>query len=332
MLNKYILLYFSIGIALSCKNGNGMHDASGTFEAKEIIVSAEAMGRVNAFAVEEGSVLVKDQEVAVIDGSNLALQKEQVNASVEAINDKQNDAGPQVQVLNKQITSAQKDLISMQTQMNVLAKEQKRIERLFKAEAATSQQMDEIDGKVDVMTKQIEAANSKIDVLKAQIASAKDVVRIQNKGISSEKKPLEKRAAILEDQLKKTKVLNPTNGTLLTKYVNEGEFVNPGKAMYKLADLSEMTLRAYITGDQLSELKLNQTVKVFIDNGKKDYKPYNGIVSWISDKAEFTPKTIQTKEERSNLVYAIKIKVKNDGFLKIGMYGEVELNESKTTK
>ncbi|WP_315821896.1 HlyD family secretion protein [Paraflavitalea speifideaquila] len=162
-------------------------------------------------------------------------------------------------------------------------------------------------------------------VTQQQINVQRSNVGTQNRSILSEGKPLEKRIAQLDDQLKRSGVANPINGTVITKYAEAGEMTATGKALYKIADLSTMTLRAYITGTQLSQVKLNQPVKVLIDNGAKEYREYNGVITWISDKAEFTPKTIQTKEERANLVYAVKIKVKNDGYIKIGMYGEVKL-------
>jgi len=145
----------------------------------------------------------------------------------------------------------------------------------------------------------------------------------QNSSVMSEYKPLRKSVAEIEDQLKRTNIVNPINGTVLTKYALAGEETTVGKALYKIGDLSIITLRAYITGTQLAQVKLNQEVKVLVDSTEKTYRTYTGVITWISDQAEFTPKTIQTKDERANLVYAIKIHVKNDGYLKIGMYGEV---------
>jgi HlyD family secretion protein len=145
----------------------------------------------------------------------------------------------------------------------------------------------------------------------------------------SEAGPLQKQVAQVEENISKTKIVNPINGTVITKYAEQGEITSPGKALYKIADLSTLNLRAYVTGAQLSQIKLGQQVQVLVDDGAKNYRSYTGTITWISDKAEFTPKTIQTKEERANLVYALKIKVKNDGYLKIGMYGEVQLHNNK---
>jgi HlyD family secretion protein len=161
-------------------------------------------------------------------------------------------------------------------------------------------------------------------VLQTQVNAQRQVVAIQNRAILSEKDPMQKKVAQIQDQLEKTTIKNPVTGTVLTKYADENEFTATGKALYKIADLSTMKLRVYITGNQLALVKLNQVIKVFVDNGKGGYKELTGTISWISDKAEFTPKTIQTKDERANLVYAMKVKVVNDGYLKIGMYGEVQ--------
>ncbi len=207
-------------------------------------------------------------------------------------------------------------LAVQQSQLTNLQKERKRFENLVKADAATPKQLDDIIAQMDIATKQMNVTRQQIKVQQTNTSTA-------NRSILSEKAPLEKRIAQLNDQVKRANVINPINGTVLTKYAEAGEITAAGKPLYKVADLSTVTLRAYITGDQVSQVKLNQPVKVLVDNGAKNYKSYNGVISWISDKAEFTPKTIQTKDERANLVYAVKIRVVNDGYLKLGMYGEV---------
>lgn len=163
-----------------------------------------------------------------------------------------------------------------------------------------------------------------MNVTQQQVNVQKNNVATQNRSILSEGKPLEKKVAQLNEQLQKTNITNPITGTVLTKYAEAGEVTSTGKALYKIANLSTLNLRAYITGDQLPQIKLGQQVTVLIDSGANHYRKLPGTITWISDKAEFTPKTIQTKEERANLVYAIKVKVNNDGYLKIGMYGEVK--------
>ena len=216
----------------------------------------------------------------------------------------------------------QNQLAVQQSQLKNLLHEKDRIERLIQADAAPGKQLDDINSHIDVTRKQMAVTQQQINVQKTNTAT-------QNRSILSEAGPLQKQVAQVEENISKTKVVNPINGTVITKYVEQGEITSPGKALYKIADLSTLNLRAYVTGAQLSQIKLGQQVKVLVDDGAKNYRNYTGTITWISDKAEFTPKTIQTKEERANLVYAVKIKVKNDGYLKIGMYGEVELQNNK---
>lgn len=312
---------------VSCNNGNGKYDATGTFEADEVIVSAEATGKILQFNVEEGATLVKDSVVGKIDPTAIELQKEQASSSVEALQQKTNDAGPQVNILEAQLRLQNKQIDVFNEQMKTLLVEQKRIQKLVAADAVPSKQLDDINGQVNILQEQIAAAKTQLNVLQSQISSQRQQVAIQNRGILSEKAPMEKKVAQLQDQLNKTTITNPVSGTVLTKYADAGEFTSTGKALYKIADLSTMKLRAYITGDQLAQLKLNQAVKVKVDDGNGKFRELQGTITWISDKAEFTPKTIQTKDERANLVYAMKVNVKNDGYLKIGMYGEVVFND-----
>lgn len=305
-----LLILASVTVLASCKNGNSKYDASGTFEANEVIVSSELSGKILSFTVEEGQTLAKDTMVGTVDAANISLQKEQVEASVAALSEKTADVSPAVKLLENQL-EVQK------VQLNNLLYEYARIDRLVKQDAATGKQLDDIKAQVDVAKKNINVTIQQINVQKNNVAT-------QNRSILSEGKPLQKRVAQLDDQLKKANIINPVGGTVITKYAEPGEITAAGKALYKIADLSTMTLRAYVTGSQLSKIKLGQTVKVLVDDGADKYREMPGTITWISDKAEFTPKTIQTKDERANLVYATKIKVKNDGYIKIGMYGEVK--------
>ena len=307
----FLLSVFTAAILSACKTNDSQYDASGTFEADEVIVSSELPGRIVSFSIEEGAAIRKDSIVGLIDAVNVSLQKEQVEASIQALNQKTANVEPQVKLLQDQLNV-------QQSQLNTLLHEKTRIENLLKADAATGKQLDDMNAQIDVAKKQIAVTQQQINVQRNNVST-------QNRSVLSEAGPLEKRVAQLKDQEKRASIINPANGTVLTKYAEQGEITSPGKALYKLADLSTLTLRAYITGAQLSQVKLNQPVKVAIDSGADKYKEYPGTIYWISDKAEFTPKTIQTKEERANLVYAVKIKVKNDGYLKIGMYGEVKL-------
>ena len=312
-----ILLFGITAIAslliISCNRSESDFDASGTFEADETIVSSEMPGKILSFNVEEGMRLSKDSIVGSVDATNIDLQQQQVEASIHALNEKTANVNPQVELLQNQ-------LAVQQSQLDNLLHERTRIENLLKSDAATPKQLDDINSQIDVVKKSMAVTQQQINVKKNDIAT-------QNRSILSEAEPLKKRVAQLEDQQQRANIVNPVTGTVITKYAEAGEITSSGKALYKIADLSELNLRAYVTGVQLPVIKLGQQVKVMIDQGEKKYKEYTGNIIWISDKAEFTPKTIQTKEERANLVYAIKVKVKNDGFLKIGMYGEVKLSQ-----
>lgn len=298
-----------LSLLAACNKKGNQFDATGTFEATEVIVSSELSGKILSLTVNEGDTVSANKIVGTVDAEGIALQKEQVEASIGTLNEKTADVTPQVKLLQDQ-------LAVQQSQLNNLVHEQQRIEKLVAQDAATGKQLDDINAQIDVVKKQM-------SVTKQQIAVQQNNVSTQNRAVLSESKPLQKRVAQLNDQLKRADIVNPINGTVLTKYAEAGELTAAGKALYKIADLSTVKLRAYVTGDQLAQIKLGQKVKVSVDAGKETYKDFTGTITWISDKAEFTPKTIQTKEERANLVYAIKIDVKNDGYLKIGMYGEV---------
>jgi HlyD family secretion protein len=285
-------------------------DASGVFESDEVIVSAEQNGKLLSFPIQEGDTLSKGAMVGNIDMSNMVLQKQQVQATIAALRDKTTNPKPQMELVQRQLAVEEAQLAQQ-------LREKSRTENLLKADAATQKQLDDINSAIDVLQKQIA-------VSKQQIALDNSNIATQNRTIYSEQAPLEKSAAQVQDNINKGQVINPVKGTVLTKYALQGEMTTMGKALYKIANLDTVILRAYVTGSQLTQVKLNQTAKVYSDQGSNQYREYTGIVYWISDKSEFTPKTIQTRDERANLVYAVKIHVKNDGFLKLGMYGEVK--------
>jgi HlyD family secretion protein len=316
-MQKTTLLLFVLAlIMLHACNGNRRDaDAMGVFEADEVIVSAEVGGRLLSFTPREGDSLGRGTTAAVIDATNLSLQKEQVEASIDALRDKTNTVAPQIALLQEQ-EAAQR------VQLATLQRERSRFEKLVKADAATGKQLDDIIAQIELTEKQIAVTRRQMDVQRNQVGT-------QNRSILSEATPLQKRAAQLQDQLQRGQVSNPIQGTVLVTYVHEGELATPGKPLYKIADLSTLTLRAYVSGTQLPGIKSGQAVQVRVDDGKSGYTTFPGRISWISDKAEFTPKTIQTKDERANLVYAIKVQVKNDGYLKIGMYGEVLFEQAR---
>ncbi|HEY5461970.1 MAG TPA: HlyD family efflux transporter periplasmic adaptor subunit [Hanamia sp.] len=309
-----ICLYVSLmsQVLFACNNNKPDFDASGTFEVDEVVVSSEVSGQIEALTIREGSVLAKDSIVGYIDSVPLELQKAHAEATLNALEEKTVNVVPQIKLLNDQISV-------LKVQLNDAIHEKERTERLIKADAATQKQLDDINTQIAVYQKQIAVNQQQIKVQESSTGT-------QNSTILSEYKPLKKSVAQIEDQLKRTKIKNPISGTVLTKYAMAGEYTTPGKALYSIGNLSMITLRVYVTGTQFAHIKLNQAVKVFVDSTADTYKEYPGVITWISDKAEFTPKTIQTKDERANLVYAVKVHVKNDGLLKIGMYGEVKFN------
>ncbi|WP_164111860.1 MULTISPECIES: HlyD family secretion protein [Sphingobacterium] len=291
-----IIIAGNLLTTVSCNNKQETFDASGSFEAEETIISAEAQGVLKTFDIQEGQALQAGQNIGYIDSIQLYLKKKQLETQVTALLGKKPNIPVQLSALQEQLRTAER--------------EKNRIENLVKGDAATPKQLDDIKAQVEVLKKQIEAQKSSLSIL--------------SDGISKDVVPLQVQIEQLEDQLSKCKLINPINGTVLTKYAEANEMASIGKPLYKIADLSNVMLRAYVTGNQLPQIKLNQQVNVLTDDGKAGYRQVEGIVTWISDKAEFTPKTIQTKDERANMVYAIKVKVKNDGLFKIGMYGEIK--------
>jgi HlyD family secretion protein len=297
MNNKLILVLF---LALAaCGKGKNAYDASGNFEADEVIVSAEASGKILQLNLQEGQTLKAGDVIGYIDSTQLGLRKKQLVYSIRALMAKQPDAASQLATIQKQIETAEF--------------EKKRIENLLKDDAATKKQLDDL--------------NAQVDLLKKQYHSLQSSLAITDRSLKTETLPLKAQIEQLDDQIKKSVIINPMDGTVLTKYAQQDEIIGSGKAIYKIANLSTILFRAYITGDQLAAVKLGQKVKVLVDDVNGGTKTYEGTLEWVSDRAEFTPKTIQTKDERANLVYAIKLKVKNDGFLKIGMFGEVAFSQ-----
>jgi len=291
-----VITLLFVALLAGCRNENMDSDASGTFEATEVIVSAEANGKLLSLNIEEGQLVKKDELVGSIDSAALYLSKLQLLQNQKAILAGRQDVKTQLESLRRELANAQAD--------------QKRIENLVKGQVASQKQLDD--------------ANLRIDVLKAKIDAQQNMMNTGNNALTEQGKTIVAQLNVLEDQLRRCRVINPVDGTVLTKYTEAFEITGVGKPLYKVADLTQVILRAYITNDQQSKIKIGQKVNVLVDNGDKDMRSYEGLVQWVNDKAEFTPKTIQTKEERANLVYALKIAVKNDGLLKIGMYGEVK--------
>lgn len=292
---------FYIGIILllaACGRGKGDYDASGVFETTEVIVSAEASGKIMQLNLEEGQQVEAGNSLGYIDTVQLYLKKMQLLTNVKAVRSGHVD-------IPRQIAATKQQIATQKT-------EQKRFENLVKANAANQKQLDDI--------------NAQILLLERQLAAQTETLENSNRNISEQSSGFDVQVAQINDQLEKSIISSPIKGTILAKYAELGELATQGRALFKVADIENMFLRAYITSSQLTEVKIGQTVKVYADFGEKDMKEYTGTITWISDKSEFTPKTIQTRDERANLVYAVKIAVKNDGYIKNGMYGELKFN------
>ncbi|MCL2728253.1 MAG: HlyD family efflux transporter periplasmic adaptor subunit [Bacteroidales bacterium] len=282
----------------NCGTGSGRNnksDASGVFEATEVVVSAQASGAIMEFNLREGTLLQADMRVGYIDTIPLHLKKLQLSANIRALESRKTDIPQQTAAIKEQIATQKREL--------------QRFESLVGANAANQKQVDDIKSSISVLEKQ----------LSAQI----QLLQKSNQSLEQERQALEIQIEQITDQITKSIITSPIQGTVLAKYTERGEVATPGRPLFKIADMERIYLRAYIASDQLSQLKLGQKVTVLADFGERESKEYDGFVSWVSEQAEFTPKNIQTRNERDNLVYAVKIVVQNDGYLKIGMYGEV---------
>ena len=295
--NLYILAVSLLALG-ACTSQEENYDASGIFETTEVIVSAKGTGELQSFRIEEGQAVRQGEVLGWIDTLQLSLKDRQLAASLLATESKRLDEKRQVAHLRQQIENLQR--------------EKQRFTALLNAKAATAKQVDDID--------------YQIKVLQNQLVATQEQINSSNSSLSRQSESIQAQRAQMEDQIRNAMISSPITGTVLTKYAEQGEFAVPGKALFKVADVNQMKLRAYITADQLNLLKLGQQVTVYADSGETDRKRYTGRVIWIADKAEFTPKTIQTRNERANLVYAVKIAVENDGLIKRGMYGEVRFN------
>lgn len=294
-MNTKILILLLLSIFTACTSPVEESDAYGNFEAETVLVSAEHPGRLLAALYDDGDILTQNQILAMVDTSQIALQLIQVDAQKASIASRKASVNSQIEVLKEQ---------KRNLQIN-----EARIQNMMKSGASTQQQLDEIQGKIKVIERQMESTNT------------------QYVAISMEIEVLDAKKELIQDQLRRCTIRSPIKGTILEKYVQTGEYVNPGKNLYKVADLSSLDLRVFVSGAQLPEIKLGQEVEVLIDKNDLDYRSFNGRISWISSEAEFTPKIIQTKQERVKLVYAVRVKVENDGSLKIGMPGEIKWSE-----
>lgn len=298
-MKKAIILIPALAVTMltACGDKDAEYDASGVFETTEVIVSAKGTGEIVSLNIEEGQTVKADQLLGELDMTQLTLKRQQLNAGKDAAASRRLDTGRQVASLRQQIAN--------------LKSEQARFKALLNDGAATQKQVDDIGYQIATLQKQLAATNE-------QVSTANQSIDGQSAGFDAQ-------ISQVDDMMRQARITSPISGVILSKYAEKGEYAVPGRALFKVGDVSDMKLRAYITAEQLTGLKIGQKVTVYADQGTKGRKAYEGTVSWISSEAEFTPKTIQTRDERSNLVYAIKIAVKNDGLIKRGMYGDVKL-------
>lgn len=309
----YSLLHLSILtlFMVSCSNQEKECDATGTFEATEVTVSAKSTGELKTFDITEGQLVESEVVVGQIDAYQLQMtaqqleaQKRQLAMSRNATDSRRLDLEKQLSSINQQISNTQR--------------ERQRFSELVRDGAVPRKQLDDINNQIKVLERQRDATRDQIRSNNASLSE-------QSKGISAQIDGIDAQRKQIADQIANAEVKAPLSGTVLEKYVERGEFVATGKPLFKIADTQNMYLRAYVTSSQLKDIKVGQKVKVFADYGGGQKKEYNGTISWISSRSEFTPKTILTDDERADLVYAVKIAIKNDGYVKIGMYGEVKL-------
>ena len=294
---KNVIVLMAVIAFAACSGGGDEHDATGMFEATEVIVSAEQTGKLLYFDVDEGDVLAKGQQVGLVDTVQLQLRAMQLGATKEAYASQRPDIKKQIAATRQQLAKAELEV--------------KRYSALVRDNAANRKQLDDAESSVRVLRRQLDAQLSQLNNTTGSLNRQMDAAEIQRRQVI--------------DNLEKCRVKSPIGGTVLDKYAEAGEYATPGKPLFKIADVADMKLRAYVDAPQLTSLKVGQPVKVYADFGEDGNREYKGVIEWISDKAEFTPKTIQTRDERANLVYAVKIAVKNtDGLIKIGMYGEVD--------
>ncbi len=288
-------------VATSCTSRLPDYDATGTFEATEVTVSSEVAGKLLRMDAEEGVRLKVGEEIALVDTVQLYLKKLQLEANIKSVENQRPDLAKQIAVTKQQLTTAKR--------------ERDRAENLWKMDAGNRKQLDDWEAQIALLDRQLVAQES-------SLTNSSNSLTEQGNSLSAQ-------IAQIEDQLKRCRVLSPVEGVVLAKYAEAGELATVGRPLFKVGEVDQMYLRAYITSEQLADIKIGDKVTVYADYGNSESKAYPGVVTWISDQSEFTPKTILTKDERANLVYAVKVSVRNDGMLKIGMYGGIRKSKDE---
>ena len=294
-MRNFLSIISAMTLLTACSGSDSKYDASGVFEVTEVMVSARVAGEIMDLDIDEGTEVTAGEPVGYIDTVQLYLQRLQLEANVKAA--------------ESRICDVEKQTAAIRQQIDTQKKEQTRFENLVNANAGNRKQLDDITAAINLLEKQLDAQT--------------ETLINGNANAKAQAEALKAQIALTDDMISKSTIASPVDGTVMAKYVEIGELAVQGRTLFKVANINDIYLKAYITSGQITGLKIGQEVKVFADSGDSDRKEYRGVISWISDKAEFTPKTIQTRDERANLVYAVKIKVQNDGYIKRGMYGEV---------
>lgn len=317
----------SVGIALmftACGESEKPYDATGTFEATEVTLSAQATGELKQFDATEGQRVERGRLMGQIDTYQLTQKKQQLASSRAQLAANKRQLGATRQATSSQQLDLQTQVASIRQQIANARRERQRYAELVKDGAVARKQLDDIDYQIQVLERQLEATSDQIRSANASLSEQGAGIAAQMEGLDAQMDGIDAQQRQLDDQIAHADIIAPITGTVIEKYVERGEFVSTGKPLLKMADTEHIFIRAYITSHQLQQVKIGQRVAVFADYGGGDKKTYDGQVAWISDHSEFTPKTIVTDDERADLVYAVKIAVQNDGNIKIGMYGEVK--------
>ena len=319
----YITLLSSLLTTSSCSSGEKEYDATGTFETTEVVVSAKATGQLEQFQLLEGQQITAGAQIGQIDSEQLHLKKQQLETTRSQVEANRRQLALSREATDSRRLDLENQLASIKQQISNARKEQQRYSELVSDGAVPRKQLDDINYQISVLEKQLAATREQLAATNESLSRQAESVGAQMEGLEAQQRGISVQQSQLDEQIGDTYITAPIAGTVLEKYVEQGEFVSMGMPLFKIADTGNMILRAYVTSAQLQNVKLGQKVKVFADYGNGQRKEYAGTVSWISSQAEFTPKTILTDDERADLVYAVKISVRNDGFIKIGMYGEV---------
>ena len=325
MTMKKILIMASVALMITaCGKKEKAFDATGTFEATEVTVSAKATGELKSFDLTEGLTLESGSLVGDIDTYQLVLKKQQLETQRGQLAASKRQMASNRSATNSQQLDLNKQLSSIQQQIANAQRERQRYAELVKDGAVPRKQLDDIDNQIKVLNRQLEATRDQIRSNNAALAEQGKGIAAQMDGIDSQVAGIDAQQRQLDDQIANADIVAPIQGTVLEKYVEQGEYVTTGKPLFKMANVDQMFIRAYVTSAQLQQIKVGQPCKVFADYGNGQKKEYAGTITWISSRSEFTPKTILTDDERADLVYAVKIAFQNDGYVKIGMYGEVK--------